>query len=367
MPKIRILAYSDIHHDEYKNGLTGQDVYDIECQFTKLIGERKCDMWVFAGDRFASRNPYDITRHRADKALVERADAYPSMKAVGVVGNHDQWKKNARLGHSMLLSDKLYPNMSVFDAPIMHQPFDHLKMYIIPSGFEGTELPKWDVETPFGGMRMAIYHGMLAGSKYQNGLVAEHGWDAQTLNNPAFDLVLCGDNHAHQKLDILGKTQGWYVGAPMQHSWGDAGAERGFMYFEYDTDTRHLEHEFIPSRHPKFIKMDVQAESSKELLKWASGAKQLVSNNILRINVLASNESLAKLDTSAAEAMVLKLGARKCEFKPKFDNSAIVIKPGPAQAITDTDVWNEYIKAAAGALEGVDASLIAEMAKEYFD
>lgn len=359
----KILVYSDIHHDDYKNGLTEDDVVSIEDQFTREIVDTKADLWIFGGDRFASRNPYDSVRYKADKALLQRQDITNGVPGVMVVGNHDQWKKNARLGHSMMLTNSLCNSITVISSPTVDS--DHgLNIYAIPAGFEGTPLP---IPGQTSTANIAIYHGMLAGSKYQNGVSAEHGWSSETLNSSLYSLVICGDNHAHQKLDMLDKTNGWYVGAPMQHNWGDAGAIRGFMYFEIDDYNNRLEHHaFIKAKYPEFIKQEIAVSSSKDLVGWVLKNKGLVSNNMLKISIVGTNEQLSTLDVRPAQDAAIKLGARTCQFKPKYDNTAIVMSSHTSEAVTDKSVWDSYLKAKSDVLEDLDVAVLSKMAEDYF-
>jgi DNA repair exonuclease SbcCD nuclease subunit len=285
-----------------------------------------------------------------------------------LVGNHDQWKKNAQLGHSMLLLNQTISKVQVFDTPdtLLLKGGD-LQAYLLPAGFEGDPGFKPPAPSARGKeMHLALYHGMLRGSKYQNGMVSEHGRLADTLNNRAYDLVLCGDNHAHQKLDMLDQTQGWYVGAPCQHNWGDTGAERGFMYFEFDSSTRAVHAEFVPTKHPKFLRLEVQVASNKELLNWALAHKAEFKDNMVRVSVLGKSDDLSTLDTSSAEAAVRRFGARTCEFKPKFDNSAVTISSEEKKTVTDESIWAEYLQTKVDTLEGIDAVLLAELARGYF-
>lgn len=367
--KVRILVYSDIHHDEYQNGLTGDDVASIELQFTNLINQRSCNSWIFAGDRFASRNPYDMTKYRADRALVDR-DAMTDASVSGtlVVGNHDQWKKNANLGHSMLGVQWISGRSLVVDtvqSNVIVQTKPNIYADVIPAGFENSLPTSFQPKVDDESMHIAIYHGMILGSKYQNGMTADHGWNASILNSGKYDLVICGDNHMHQKLPQIDKTPAWYVGAPMQHNWGDAGAKRGFMYFEWSKRTG-LEYEFIEAKYPKFMKLEATISSSAELTKWVMSNKDLMEDNIIRVDVRSSNDVLSKLDTEQAHKAAKKFGARLCEFKPRFDNTTYTVVSSN-HPVNDVDVWNDYVKSYGSTMDDIDLTTLTTMANTYLN
>jgi DNA repair exonuclease SbcCD nuclease subunit len=72
--------------------------------------------------------------------------------------------------------------------------------------------------------------------------------ELKDLNSKSFDYGFLGHYHLHQQL----AKNICYVGAPLQHNWGDKFQKRGFV--EYDTETKKIKH--IECVAPKFVEMD---------------------------------------------------------------------------------------------------------------
>ncbi len=74
-----------------------------------------------------------------------------------------------------------------------------------------------------------ISHAGIKGAKVGADYVlnSENDWDPAELQLLPFDAAFFGHFHLHQSIN---KDQAWYIGAPMQHNWGDTGDERGFLH-----------------------------------------------------------------------------------------------------------------------------------------
>src|SRR3990167_4500547 len=199
----KILVYSDIHYHSYHNGLTIDDVEAVDEEAYRLMKLHNVDFWIFLGDRFASRNPLDDCRQRADKALKRKNDY--GKPGLVLVGNHDQWLKSGRGGHT-LGSVNIFKgdlnNIHVFDTahsfvfPVRDQK---VVVHGIPAGHTIPDFT-FDNDTDW---NIGIFHDMIIGSKYQNGNVVTEGIPTQTLDSFEYDLVLGGDNHKHQELPFV--------------------------------------------------------------------------------------------------------------------------------------------------------------------
>ena len=228
---LSILAYSDIHHHEYTNGLTEQDVVEVEHSVEEYASKLKFDIIVFGGDRFQSRNPTDYVKYCADKAFAEVAKLGKPM--ICLVGNHDRSTKNNESHHSLKSIELMgFSNVTIADKiSVHHIPIRGMdvQFYCIPAG----HVPALDAFGPDkilrepGVYKICLFHDMLDGCITGGGtLFAGNNELVKFLDYHEFDVVIGGDNHRGQ---VLGYENSHntiiYAGAPMEHSRNDSSWE----------------------------------------------------------------------------------------------------------------------------------------------
>ena len=95
----------------------------------------------------------------------------------------------------------------------------------------------------------------------------EHGaWSLPATLFQHYDQVVGGHFHRHQTL-YLGDVPTTYVGAPLQHNFGDEGQARGFVLVRENQSTFDLEHVRHHERYPIFRKPSLTADNLPEFLK----------------------------------------------------------------------------------------------------
>lgn len=364
---VSFLCYSDIHHDEYKNGLTGDDVDAVEEEFYNLIKDLNVDFWVLAGDRFVSRNPLDISRLRADRALKKKNDI--GKPGILLPGNHDQYTKNAYSGHSMQnigLYQKDLNNIYVFNtASTIVLPIKDTSIAIhgIPAG---QQIPTFNFDKSIR-FNICIFHDMIRGSLYTNGMPSEEGINPELLDNPRFDMVIGGDNHHPQHVKGFKNTICYYIGAPMQHNWGDRGDKRGFLYVKlekYEKTAYTIKH--IESNAPKFIKCEARIESLSELTNMIEYHATIKSwyNSIVNVTLLGRAEVL---DTIVPREWAAKIqhmvSAKAVALQLQYDAS------GPDCVLhepkSDIDEWHNFIQTSSHNIHNLDPKKLEELGIKY--
>ena len=228
-PYIKLIAYSDIHHHEYTNGIVEQDVVDVERSIAELVKSTDSDIVIFGGDRFQSRNPTDYVKYSADKSFSELAAI--GKPIIALVGNHDRSTKNNESHHSLksieLLNHKNVIIAAKIDIPTVNVRGHTIEFYCIPAG----HVPDMAV---FGSARITrsddcykicLFHDMLDGCLTAGGtMFAGNNELVKFLNYHQFDIVIGGDNHRGQVLYYSNSdNMVVYAGAPMQHTRNDAG------------------------------------------------------------------------------------------------------------------------------------------------
>ena len=370
---IRFLAYSDIHHHEYQNGLTGGDVSNVEDQITDLCVQHKVDFWIFGGDRFISRNPLDITKRRADQAIKKRNDL--GIPGYMMVGNHDQYTKNPYSDHTMgYIRDypKDLPNICVMDArnryavPVRRlSEIIYVCIHAVPAGHSIEESPF--EFSPYADFNICLFHGIVRGSAYQNGTIAQDGLRASLFDDERFHMVLGGDNHKRQALKGLSHTMGLYIGAPMQHNWGDVDDDRGCLLIDLEKDENgHIIRDIkvCPLRYPKFVLTETRIESDKDMIDQIGENINEWHGNIIRWNISGVGKVLDGIKVSDWEAMVrTKAAARGVKIKLEYDQSEYIQTPIPV--VSQTDEWRQFLAAKGGDIKDLDLQELERVGLEY--
>lgn len=360
-PNIKFIVYSDIHHHEYTNGLTGDDVSAIEDQFYSALVEHKPDFWMFLGDRFMSRNPLDVSRRRADFALKRNASL--GIQGIMLPGNHDQYTKSAYSNHSLWTSDIFtndLKNIFVFNKA------DTFKFKIgettiavhgIPAGMA---IPDFDTDS--NDFNILVFHGTVKHSLFTNGTTAQHGIDSKLIDKSKYDLVLGGDNHHYQELK-LHNTTGYYVGAPMQHNWGDAEDTRGFLFCEFDGKPRVSR---IHTKYPTFNKVDAQISLYEDIFKLFDNNAECWKDSIIDLSISSSNKILDMIQPhDLADKLNQEYKLRAIDVHLMYSNEELK-QPVSAIILSDNDEWADYV-AKHSVNTSLDVNKIIELGNKYIE
>lgn len=362
---IKFLCYSDIHHHEYTNGLTGDDVVNVEKQFCHLVETLKPDFWCFLGDRFVSRNPLDISKFKSDTAIKALNDL--NIPGIIVPGNHDQYYKSGSRGNSYQHMKTLYKeslqNIKILDQKQTYQIRLNdrrlVSVHATPAGYEN-DPTRFNLSLDE--VNILLYHGMVKDSRYVNGMAAEDGTEPKTLDLPV-DVVICGDNHKFQELPGFKNTLGWYVGAPMQHNWGDSDDVRGFLMVTIDADGTKVEH--IPSKHPKFVKEEITAKTEEDLLKYCGSRVSAWVDNMVRLHVNCTIELLNAIDIPQIKDKMIQAGVRSLDIKPEIEKQTIITQS--TNIVPDSTQWIDYINLHKDELKHIDIELLTKLGLRYIN
>jgi DNA repair exonuclease SbcCD nuclease subunit len=369
---VKFICYSDVHHGEYHNGLTEEDVLALEDELLEHARARKVDFVLFGGDRFVSRNPPSHTRAAADekmKRLVQEFDVF------AIVGNHCRELKNAHSGHSMmhlrtlLEGEKPYiaSEAGVYTPLRRHEwmgGLNDVEFHVIPAGQRGTWQPqKRQTRRTF---CILMFHDIVRGSLMSNMQPAEHGLDRDVLDHAHYNIVLGGDNHVHQDLKLT-NTKGYYIGSPCQQNWGDAEQPRGFFYVELHDDGRVVT-ELIISRAPRFIARDLDITENDSA---TTVAKQLpidgddYTGQIIKITLHGTLKACSRIDVGkVGDIVTQRTGARRITVitDPTIVYYASIPALTKIQSVEED--WKAFITSGKLDLQGMDPTQIEALGLE---
>jgi DNA repair exonuclease SbcCD nuclease subunit len=343
---LSFLAYSDIHHDEYTNGITLEDTIAIEDQITEYAYKNNIKRVYFLGDLYRATNPKQSVIKAAEAAWKRRSDT--AVTTIALVGNHDRETKAIDSRHAYGAVDIFVndlKNVVVIDEvkELQNNEYGEYSFIMVPAGhkldhtiIEPTPTKK-NVQNPL----IIMFHDLLTGSALSSGTFATDGVNPENIKmyNPM--LVLGGDNHKHQFLDNLFDCQSMYLGAPLQHRWDDRGQKRGFWEFNMSegniTWTHHL------TKTPRFVRVQVEAKTEMETLmaittelnSQLGGCPGIVEITLIGKN--AANINLEFLEQN------LDFEFRRLRFIVDKTIERIEVVAGLSSAQTPEDKWKMYV------------------------
>lgn len=305
---MRILLFSDLHAHAFKpystvlpSGINSrlQDTINIIDQVKVLAETTHVGLILFGGDLFHIRKIlYTQTYNLVFDAIARLRLGHQ----VGIlVGNHDQADRSGNV-HSIYpfgamaeVMDKIgwttftvgQEQVQVLSVPYFHSKEDTVAKIKSLVGVVGGNCPS-----------MMLGHfgvsGALAGSNFV--MIDKDLMELEDVCPDAFEQVFLG--HYHETQQLAPNVR--YIGAPMQHNWGDSGQGRGCLL--WDTNTNKVD--FFPLLYPQFVKMKL------EELQHLPNVK--VRGDFIRVvcppGGRPANEEKIKDD------MVNQLGARSFEF-----------------------------------------------------
>jgi len=310
MPKI--LFKSDVHYHNYANGITLADIVDIDEQFYNLCLSEQPDIIVDCGDRFVSRNPNYEVLVAADTSMHKLAGLH--IPIIFLAGNHDcVFKSHLKVNTIKHLDSYVeFDNLSILDTKRTHIQYVHdgpkdtrVAFHAIPAGFD-TKNTFTDFSCDF---NICIFHGTIDGSLYMGDIVAEGHAPASDFECKEYDVVICGDNHKPQKIDCITQVDAYYVGAPAQHNWGDAGSKRGFLMLTLEKGKRPEVSRFN-TRYPLFIKDAVNIASEADLVSHIQANISTYIGNIIKLTMCGTHDVLSAINTKQWRDTLISAGVR---------------------------------------------------------
>lgn len=350
---MKVVIFSDIHCHTFTpystilpDGTNSrlQDSLDVIDDVRSLAKELDAGLVLFGGDLFQER------RHIVTQAF---SKVYESLSRFSVDkiplflihGNHDQADKAGRF-HALT---PFSTYATVADTPgwvTVEGRTANVDILAVPYIEDTNHLIDVVNEPCPNNSEHKIFLGHLGinGANLGADFVYSNGNEPKITDIPVenFDAGFLGHFHLHQQL----ADNFWYVGAPLQHNWGDRGQVRGCMV--YDTVTKEAYHHPF-NRAPKFI------EASLLDLKHS---KVDGKNNYVRI-ISDKPWSEDRIEETRAT-----LGCRSLEISAqKVDvNEAFEVRLAVDAGASYEEMVAEYVKSGLVELEGLEEEWLIDVA-----
>lgn len=349
-----IVIFSDLHAHGFKpyatilpNGMHSRLADAVNCisQIYDYSVAIKADAVLFGGDLFHVRKTISVAAFNAVYEQMSRF-ATAHIPVTMIHGNHDQADRDGTV-HSIHAFRSF---LDVIDHPGWNQircvnTGETVHLLAVPyienllqlREIVNTSCPSSSTH------KMMLAHLGIQGALIGSDFVYPNPFDAAVsdLNVTAFDSVYLGHFHLHQQL----APNAWYIGAPLQHNWGDRkDQQRGFLVYDTETGT----HERVQLKAPKFVEvLDTEQYNNTD-------------DNFIRI------VSTRKWDESEREECRLKLGARSVEITPpKFTVDKTVaprFEVDPSQS--SEEILEKYVLSGMSNLDGLDENYLIQMGRD---
>jgi len=223
----KLIHFSDLHiklyknHDQYKNILT-------KC--FKEWGELKPDRIVFTGDLVHSKN--QMTPELINMVIWTLSKCSEICKTIVLIGNHDFLENN--LDRVDALSPIIWamgnPNISYFKDPGVVE--DENVNWIVYSLMDHNKKPKFEPSKDK--INIGLFHGPIQGLVTDMGFAFDDGYSTNEFNG--CDLVLAGDIHKRQVINIPQGKKAYMVGSLIQQNFGENIRKHGYGIYDIEKD-----------------------------------------------------------------------------------------------------------------------------------
>lgn len=359
---MQFLVYSDIHHDCYNNGITLDDTINIENQITQYAIDNNTQYILFLGDWYRATNPVQRAIKAAEATWKDRSTY--GITTIALVGNHDRETKSALSNHafqSANIFNNDLKNVRVIED-VQRFELEGVHFFCIPSGYERHPMVTNFVNDHYCPL-VVLFHGLVAGSALARGSSASSGIHPNILRRLEADYIIGGDNHTPQDLTELLGCPSRYVGAPLQHNWGDREQLRGFWHMCVNFNEQpHLDMYFVPSKSPRFVRKKLEAVNDMDaLMKTTSLLQSQLDGNEGIVEITFMGKHAGSLNVELIENTIQQHGVRRCRIIIDRAYEKVQIAPGMMEATQPEDKWNAWVNGMN--TKELNPSLLSEMGK----
>lgn len=361
--RYRIIATGDVHMSNSlpyarpgPRGITDRlaDQLDVWEQIKAHAEREKADAIFVLGDLFDKHLVDPVTLTHTVAALVDLApfDVYI------LSGNHEaNGLKGERFVSEMFGAmgrDHIHYVGTQFGPFSPREGYRFWPLSYAPMGETLKTLAEWRKRTVPHISEVLLFHQSIIGCRHLE-WVCDDGLDAEVVRE-GFNLVIAGHFHTHQKF-----PGGFYLGAPMQHHFGDCGEERGVWRIDIKPNGGGYGMKRLPIKAPRFHKVDFTGEDPEAALADAE------PGDYVRIQVEATHAEWL-IRREEAEALAERYRAKGMKVlppvhKPVYHHeSRMKVEEGKDGTVKIEAALVEYLKSAV--TDGLDKARLLEIGRE---
>jgi len=223
----KLVHFSDLHirlfkdHDQYRGIIT-----DMVSKFKT----QKPDRIVFTGDLVHSKN--QMTPELIEIVAWTLTECAKVAKTILIPGNHDFLNNNLnRLDALTPIIDSLKnPNIVYYRNRGVYE--DENISWCVYSQFQANVKP--DISDAKG-YKIGLFHDPIQGLTTDTGFdFGDHAYEIE--NFKGLDVVLCGDIHKRQVINIPDGKKAYMIGSTIQQNFGESISNHGFGIYDIKTE-----------------------------------------------------------------------------------------------------------------------------------
>ena len=222
-----IVHYSDLHLKLYKQHTRDKNILEVALKEWKKLSP---DRIVFTGDFVHSKN--QMTPELINLMSWFMTETAKICKCVYIIGNHDFLENN--LERLDTLSPLIFTmnNENIIYLKENGVMEDENIMWVIYSLVNHNHKPAFTPTKEH--TYIGLFHGPIQGLVTDMGFAFEDGYNTQEFSG--CDLVLAGDIHKRQVVDIPNGKKAYMIGSLIQQNFGEAVRNHGYGIYEVQTD-----------------------------------------------------------------------------------------------------------------------------------
>jgi len=223
----KIIHFSDLHIKLYKDH---QQYQEILSDCFKEWADLKPDRIVFTGDLVHSKN--QMTPELINMVTWVLSQCSVICPTIILIGNHDFLENNLDRvdAISPIINTMDNPDIMYFKSPGVEE--DENINWIVYSLMDHNKRP--DFKPDPDKVNIGLFHGPIQGLVTDMGFAFDDGYNTNEFRG--CDLVLAGDIHKHQVLDIPNGKKAYMVGSLIQQNFGENVRKHGYGIYNIKED-----------------------------------------------------------------------------------------------------------------------------------
>ena len=230
---MKIIFSADWHFSQKRKYITD---HVCENYFNDLSQIKEPFIQIIGGDIFDNKMNSSVDDFILVKDFLQRCEAYSDVYVI--LGNHDFNIRNKTSGNMI---DKVLDNFKFTRIVFLKNSGVHsignIHLHVF-SIYDDMNYQYKKVNTT-NTVNIGLYHGLLKGSSFFNGHIKKtQGLDKEYFSNKGLDLLLLGDVHKRQEIQITDTLTAIYTGSPYQVHFGENINNHGYTVVNIDEQNK---------------------------------------------------------------------------------------------------------------------------------